>query len=69
MATFYGKVQIAAMSARHLRDVNPAFYWSLYAVKLEMLYFLVEPVLHTYVTIQTKKESEVIKIISELGNR
>lgn len=69
MVAFYGKVQVAAMSARHLRDINPGFYWSLYAVKLEMLYFLVEPVLHSYMTIQAKKEADVIKIISELSNR
>ncbi|MEQ9889310.1 hypothetical protein [Pectobacterium zantedeschiae] len=39
VTAFYGKVQKAAMSARHLRDINPALYALFYSQKLEMLYF------------------------------
>lgn len=39
----YGIVQKAADSAERLRICYPAFYSTLYANELEMLYFLVEP--------------------------
>ncbi|MBA0167333.1 hypothetical protein [Pectobacterium sp. CFBP8739] len=47
--TFHGKVQKAAMSARHLHDVCPELYWSLYAMQVEMLYFVFEERLSPYV--------------------
>lgn len=43
VAGLYGVVQKAADSAGHLRICYPAFYATLYANELEMLYFLVEP--------------------------
>ncbi|WP_410436096.1 hypothetical protein [Lonsdalea quercina] len=64
MAAFYGKVQEAAMSARHLRDVNPQLYWVLYSMQIEMLYFLVEPILPAHITINKNDESEIINFIN-----
>jgi len=43
VAGLYGVVQKAADSAERLRICYPAFYSTLYANELEMLYFLVEP--------------------------
>lgn len=39
--SFYGKVQVAAQSARKLRDLSPSLYNVLYINNMEMLYFLV----------------------------
>lgn len=64
ITAFYGKVQKAAMSARHLRDINPPLYWSLYSMKIEMLYFLIEPVLPAYMLIAQNNEIEVINFIN-----
>lgn len=40
-ASFYGKVQMAALAARKLRTISPQLYNSLYINNMEMLYFLV----------------------------
>lgn len=42
---FYSYVQKAALSARRLKVLNPSFYKILYMNNLEMLYFIIEPVL------------------------
>ncbi|WP_421505974.1 hypothetical protein [Erwinia rhapontici] len=39
--SFYGKVQMAAQSARRLRELSPSLYNALYINNMEMLYFLV----------------------------
>ncbi|AIK12056.1 hypothetical protein WCU81_18840 [Pectobacterium atrosepticum] len=62
VTAFYGKVQKAAMSARHLRDINPALYALFYAQKLEMLYFLIEPILLPYIPTNSKSEEEIINL-------
>ncbi|MEW7313242.1 hypothetical protein AB1E22_11140 [Buttiauxella gaviniae] len=41
---FYSYVQKAALSARRLKTFNPSFYKVLYLNKLEMLYFIIEPI-------------------------
>ena len=41
---FYGYIQEAAESAERLQIMNPIYYHALYMRKLEMMYFLVEPV-------------------------
>lgn len=63
-ATFYGKVHKAAISARHLRDINPTLYTLFYSQRLEMLYFLIEPVLPPYFFTNTINTEEVIELIS-----
>lgn len=68
MAAFYGKVQEAAMSARHLRNVNPQLCWVLYSMQIEMLYFLVEPILPAHITINKNDESEIINFINGMIN-
>lgn len=40
----YGHIQEAAESAERLQVMHPAYYQALYMRKLEMMYFLVEPV-------------------------
>ncbi|PWC22942.1 hypothetical protein DDT52_01355 [Brenneria roseae subsp. roseae] len=64
VTAFYGKVQEAAMSARHLRDINPTLYGLFYSQNLEMLYFLIEPVMPAYSTINSRSEEEIIKMIN-----
>lgn len=45
VAQVYGIEQKAAMAARGLKALEPAYYWILYQAKLEMLYYFIEPVL------------------------
>ncbi|MEI7361174.1 hypothetical protein [Dickeya dadantii] len=63
---FYGKVQESAMSARHLRDINPSFYWALYSMQLEMLYFLIEPAIPAQMPPNSNSESDIINFINGL---
>jgi len=43
--SFYSYVQKAALSARRLKTLNPSFYQILHHENIEMLYFIIEPVL------------------------
>ena len=45
-AGIYGKVQIAADAADRLAKKNPTFYHALYDVELEMLFYLIEPIIN-----------------------
>ncbi|MCT2385529.1 hypothetical protein [Erwinia pyrifoliae] len=40
VASFYGKVQVAALAARRLRQLSPGLYQVFYSNNIEMLYFL-----------------------------
>lgn len=44
-AALYGIVQKAADSAQRLQTQYPAYYSALYLQNLEMMYFLIEPVM------------------------
>lgn len=41
--SFYGKLQIAALTARKLRFEDPQYYFELYNENIELLFFLIEP--------------------------
>ncbi|MFC0141366.1 hypothetical protein ACFFJN_15425 [Erwinia mallotivora] len=45
IVSYYGYVQESADAANRLRARNPRYCYALYAEKLEMLYFIVEPVI------------------------
>ncbi|KFF71283.1 hypothetical protein [Pectobacterium brasiliense] len=61
---FHGKVQKAAMSARHLHDVCPELYWSLYAMQVEMLYFVLEERLSPYVPKSSYDKIDITEAIN-----
>ncbi|EOD8995947.1 hypothetical protein [Klebsiella pneumoniae] len=46
IVSYYGYVQQAADAANRLRQRNPRYYYALYSQKLEMLYFIVEPIIN-----------------------
>lgn len=46
LVSYYGYVQEAAEAAHRLKLRSPAFYYALYAEKLEMIYFIIEPVIN-----------------------
>lgn len=56
--SFYGYIQEAAESAERLQVVNPIYYHALYMRKLEMMYFLVEPVF-------VKAQSHMVNLSSD----
>lgn len=61
---FHGKVQKAAMSARHLHNVCPELYWSLYAMQVEMLYFVFEERLSPYVPKSSYDKIDITEAIN-----
>lgn len=65
-AGLYGVVQDAAESAGRLKILNPLFYHVLYTEKLEMMYFIVEPVLGHVIKDSFFEEDRVIKNIKDL---
>ena len=66
--SFYGKVQQAARSASNLKFMNRSFYDFLYSNNLEMLYFVIEPMVKKSERAAMNKSGEdrFISIVSEL---
>lgn len=46
---FYGIEQKAAMAARKLKALDPDYYWSLYELEIEMLYYFIDPVMSNFI--------------------
>ncbi|MGK0702809.1 hypothetical protein ACSFCW_04835 [Yokenella regensburgei] len=68
-AGMYGIVQQAADSANHLKYFFPEYYNALYIAKLEMMYFLIHPIIQRGGNISSTyhlSDSEVAHIISRL---
>ncbi len=59
VAGLYGIVQKAADSANRLHFIYPAYYASLYAQELEMMYFLIEPLFERTGALQAQQASDV----------
>ncbi|MCW7548348.1 hypothetical protein OO184_10435 [Photorhabdus sp. APURE] len=66
----YGYVEHAAISANKLKRECPPFYWALYSKELEMLYFIVEPVLSKGSNLIGKQRSEddIVHAIADIIN-
>jgi len=69
-AGLYGYVQQAAESADRLKLWGPGYYHALYLRKLEMMYFIVEPIFvkarvfeHTYLS-----DDDIVNIISRMAS-
>ncbi|MGL5603292.1 MAG: hypothetical protein ACRDD5_20720 [Silvania sp.] len=64
----YGLVQQASVSADNLKISNPVYYHALYIRKLEMMYFLVEPLFSNsrYVNPFTASDSEIADSIARM---
>jgi len=58
LASYYGYVQEAAEAAHRLLQLSPIYYSALYAEKLEMLYFIIEPVINQNVHLISTLSSE-----------
>ncbi|WP_165466129.1 hypothetical protein [Enterobacter cloacae] len=67
----YGIVQNAAMSADNLEHFLPQFYHALYIENLEMMYFLIEPMVMKagYLNISTASNSDVIDALKKMAGR
>lgn len=67
-ASLYGVVQKAADSAYRLYIQFPAYYAALYTHELEMMYFLIEPVLQRAGALQGQfaSDSEIVDIIARM---
>ncbi|WP_338804574.1 hypothetical protein WDV76_04150 [Xenorhabdus griffiniae] len=68
----YGYFEKAAVSADKLKRECPSLYWALYSKNLEMMYFIVEPVLSKGTHLIGKKgidkpdENSVARVISDI---
>ncbi|MFP2422064.1 hypothetical protein ACLEXA_11045 [Pseudescherichia vulneris] len=64
----YGIVQKAADSASRLRLAYPAYYSALYAQKLEMMYFLIDPIFEQARALKTQwaSDSHIVDIITRM---
>lgn len=67
-ASLYGKVQMAALAARKLRDLSPQLYTMLYTNNIEMLYFLVSEKINKALikSIGLRGEDRIISIMKSL---
>lgn len=67
-AALYGKVQVAAMAARRLRDLSPSLYQLFYINNMEMLYFLISDSVDQALinSIGLRGEDRFISIVKDL---
>ncbi|EKS6932074.1 MULTISPECIES: hypothetical protein [Enterobacter] len=65
----YGTVQHAADSAHNLKYFLPLFYNALYSENLEMMYFLIEPVVLDvgYLNISTASNADIINALKRMA--
>ncbi|EQB9978492.1 hypothetical protein ACY0K1_002255 [Enterobacter hormaechei] len=64
----YGIVQRAAESADNLKIFCPLFYNALYMEGLEMMYFLIEPIImkSDYLNINTASDEEIVRALKRM---
>jgi len=64
----YGFVQRAAESADNLKNFCPLFYNALYMEGLEMMYFLIEPMIMKsgYLNINTATDEEIVRALKRM---
>ncbi|VTT28037.1 Uncharacterised protein [Klebsiella pneumoniae] len=66
---YYGVAQKAAMAARKLKAHEPAYYWLLYELQIEMLYYFIEPAMNKIIEKvklkggQHLNQSEMLEIV------
>ncbi|EOL8875754.1 hypothetical protein ACM9PQ_000296 [Enterobacter mori] len=67
-ANIYGIVQHAAESANNLKHFCPLFYNALYREGLEMLYFLIEPIIMKagYLNISLASDEEITQVLKRM---
>ncbi|EOF9299419.1 hypothetical protein [Enterobacter bugandensis] len=67
----YGMVHHAAESAHNLKYFLPQFYDALYIEKIEMMYFLIEPLVLDvgYINIATASNDEIIDALQRMAGR
>ncbi|HEO9123433.1 TPA: hypothetical protein QIF58_004446, partial [Enterobacter bugandensis] len=65
----YGTVQHAADSANNLKYFLPLYYNALYSENLEMMYFLIEPVVLDvgYLNISTASNADIINALKRMA--
>ncbi|TQI81410.1 hypothetical protein FHU10_3670 [Serratia fonticola] len=66
----YGYIEEAAISANGLKRESPDYYRALYSLEIEMLYFIIKPILNHVVSAIGKKlsENEIVEILNKLFN-
>lgn len=69
--SMYGNVQHAADSANKLKQFLPIYYNALYMQNLEMMYFLIEPIVldSGYLTIITATNDEIVNALRRMAGQ
>ncbi|WP_249279249.1 hypothetical protein [Enterobacter hormaechei] len=64
----YGIVQRASESADNLKNFCPLIYNALYMEGLEMMYFLIEPIIMKsgYLNINTASDEEIVRALKRM---
>lgn len=68
-ASFYGKIQLAALAARKLKNTHPEYYYDLYRNNIEMLYVLIEQPMSKILYLidsGSDKEEEIVFLINDI---
>ncbi|WEF30224.1 hypothetical protein PYR66_11265 [Klebsiella aerogenes] len=68
-ASFYGKVQVAALAARRLHQLSPGLYQDFYSNNIEVLYFLISDSIDKALinSIGLRGEDRFISIVKNLA--
>ncbi|MGL5311480.1 MAG: hypothetical protein ACRDAL_12945, partial [Plesiomonas shigelloides] len=64
----YGYIEEAAISADNLKRNSPKYYYSLYNMEIEMLYFVIKPVLSQVVSAVEHKlsDDEIVEVLNKI---
>jgi len=70
LVRLYGYIEEASIAANELKRKNPRYYWALYNLEIEMLYFIIKPVFNSVITDTNKitTDNEVVEILNKITN-
>lgn len=68
LARLYGYIEEAAVAANGLKRESPVYYRELYSLEIEMLYFIIKPVLSPVMSsIENEmSENETVEILNKI---
>jgi hypothetical protein len=68
MVRLYGYIEEAATTANALKRESPIYYRNLYSMEIEMLYFIIKPVLSPVISVIGKNpnENEIVEVLNTI---
>jgi hypothetical protein len=70
LARLYGYIEEAATAANNLKRESPIYYRELYSLEIEMLYFIIKPILAPVISSigKERSETEIVEILNKIFN-